>query len=853
MKRRIKMLVAVFLVIFIIVGVAFVSLSSGTQKIEESIDINKTIASGTANNDVSAKEYTLMLENEKLQFWMNSNTTEFKIVNRFNGSEWYSSNKNRSDGSSETAPIQLSYLNSQGGLSDMDVMTGSVAEGKYIIEQSDDKVTVRYSIGDFSELVLIPYALTEKRFKEIKESLKDEFEQMKLIDLYYLTDIKIIEDKDLKKKRLQEYPMLESQPLYIIRDSVKDDPLAKKDVAAIFSEAGYTQEDYNSDSKYFKADKNTEKTPGFNITVEYTLNGGKFNVKIPYDCIEMHSEFPITSLTFAPYFGSPNYGENGWFLLPDGSGSLMNFYNGKSNQVYRTTVYGQEKTQNGRENLNNDLGASLPVFGIQNDGSGLLCEISDGDAISQVVAYSGDKADAAYAHAVFNLRSTYKSTTATGKKESFITIQKQRYTGDISLDYNFIDSNNTSLSDMASVVRKSIFGTAKESTSASMPVMLEQIGLVTRQNQFLGIAYNEKVGLTDFKRSYEITDFFLKNGIDNMSVVFSGWFGDGVEHKFLSKRLSASKLLGGDKALVELLNKMKTINVPLYLDADVQYTGKTGLFDGFSKTSDTATMLDQSTGRLKEYDFASFMQKTGNFKYINNAAAQSKSITVFKSSAEKYKVKNISLRTIGSELSADYGTATVDRQEMANSVGEWLKELTESGYQITTQGVNAYALPYISNASDVPVESSGFDTTDMSVPFLQMVIGGYLNYYAPALNLSGDVQTALLKAVSSGSGLSCVITAQNGDKLTNSNQNYLFSTDYNYWKNNLAEKIVDFQRRLAPVAGKRIVNYEKLAESVYKTTYENGIDVIVNYSGKPFANSYAKVKAKDFVLRGDVS
>ena len=155
MKRRIKMLVAVFLVIFIIVGVASVSLSSGTQKIEESIDINKTIASGTANNDVSAKEYTLMLENEKLQFWMNSNTTEFKIVNRFNGSEWYSSNKNRSDGSSETAPIQLSYLNSQGGLSDMDVMTGSVDEGKYIIEQSDDKVTVRYSIGDFSEMVLM--------------------------------------------------------------------------------------------------------------------------------------------------------------------------------------------------------------------------------------------------------------------------------------------------------------------------------------------------------------------------------------------------------------------------------------------------------------------------------------------------------------------------------------------------------------------------------------------------------------------------------------------------------------------------------------------------------------------------
>ena len=37
-KRRIKMFITVFLIIFIIAGVAFVSLSSGTQKIEESIE-----------------------------------------------------------------------------------------------------------------------------------------------------------------------------------------------------------------------------------------------------------------------------------------------------------------------------------------------------------------------------------------------------------------------------------------------------------------------------------------------------------------------------------------------------------------------------------------------------------------------------------------------------------------------------------------------------------------------------------------------------------------------------------------------------------------------------------------------
>ena len=138
MKRKIKAIVAVSLVILIVAGVAILALSSDTQKIEESLDTGKIITIGTANNDISNKEYTLMLENEQLQFWMNNNTTEFKMVNKANGSEWYSSNINRMDGSPTAAPIHFSYLNSQGGLEDMDVMTNSVADGKYVIEQSGD-------------------------------------------------------------------------------------------------------------------------------------------------------------------------------------------------------------------------------------------------------------------------------------------------------------------------------------------------------------------------------------------------------------------------------------------------------------------------------------------------------------------------------------------------------------------------------------------------------------------------------------------------------------------------------------------------------------------------------------------
>ena len=847
MKRKLKAALAFSLVVLILAGIVAVSLMSGAQKIDETLDNGKVLSAGSAGNNINGKEYTLLLENEYLQFYMNNDTTEFKVVNKINGSEWYSSGTDSADAA---APIALTYLNSQGSLADMNVMDDSVKDGKYAIDKDGDCVTVRYSAGDFSELSLVPYALTEERFQKIISSLDDEFEQMKLTDLYYLTDINIIEDAEQKKERLAEYPQLAKQKLYIIRDSTRDDALAKKDIAKIFAEAGYTEADYKADSKYFSAGDTAKKAPGFNIRVEYTLDGRRLKVSIPHDGIEMYNDFPMTSLTFAPYFGSPAKGTEGWYLLPDGSGSLMNFYNGNTNgKIYRTTVYGAELTAAGREDVSSDPGAPLPAFGIRRNGCGVLCEITGGDAISEIEAYPGDDTELPYAHAVFNIRSTYKTTASTGKKESYIIIQKGRYTGEIALDYHFIDSKNVGLSDMAEVMHESIFGGAEEKASDTLPVRLTLIGLITRRNQILGVAYNQKVRLTDFKQALNAANTFSDGGADNLSVVMTGWFGDGVDHKYLSCKASPSGLLGGKSDFTALTAGLESKNIPLYLDADVQYTAKTSLFDGFGKSRDTSTMLDQSTGRVTEYDPASFIRKTGGTKYINSFGALKRALENLKKSADSYGVKGLSLRTLGSQLSADYGNPAVDRQATADKIAAELKKLSDSGCNLTAEGAGAYILPYIGSAENVPVVSGGSDTTDMSVPFLQMVLSGYIDYYAPTVNLSGDTQTSLLRAVSAGAGISCTLTAQNGDKLAGSEQSAFYSTGLDYWKDSLPKQMADIQKRLKPVAGQRIVGYEKLATGVYKTVYKNGAEVIVNYNPQPFTYGDITVNSKDFGVK----
>ena len=87
-------------------------------------------------------------------------------------------------------------------------------------------------------------------------------------------------------------------------------------------------------------------------------------------------------------------------------------------------------------------------------------------------------------------------------------------------------------------------------------------------------------------------------------------------------------------------------------------------------------------------------------------------------------------------------------------------------------------------------------------------------------------------------------------ELSGSNQNYLYSTNYDYWKNSLPSLIADYQKRLKSVSGRQIVDYKKITEGVYQTVYDNDISVIVNFNNEEFEFNNVKIKPNDFILKG---
>lgn len=69
-------------------------------------------------------------------------------------------------------------------------------------------------------------------------------------------------------------------------------------------------------------------------------------------------------------------------------------------------------------------------------------------------------------------------------------------------------------------------------------------------------------------------------------------------------------------------------------------------------------------------------------------------------------------------------------------------EMLEKGYEqldsslgngILADSANAYALPYVSHITNVPLSSSHFDVFDEDIPFYQLVMHGVIRIRPPLL------------------------------------------------------------------------------------------------------------------------
>lgn len=805
----------------------------GSNKESTAEKKHKWIAEGSAQNSIENIDgYTTVCEDNALKLDINPDTTDIRVTVKKTGYSWISRNINNSD--SEQYPIiSLSYEDSKGTADIMNSTVHSVNKGQYKIKKLENGVKVFYTIGNVPKEYRYPSSFSVERYEHFY-NLADENTQM-LFELCYskieLEDYSF--DEELMNEMLSNYPDLENGPVYAVYEEMMNDSL-KLELTDALTAIGYTDKDYAADSGNEK--KSSADKPLFNISVEYTLKDGELLVRIPMEEIEMSEGCKLEVVELLKCFSGGNY-SNGYFLLPDGSGSVMNFYNGKGlSGKYSTYVYGEDLSVKKDAQIIDYSNAPLPVYGCKEGNNAYFVIIEDSDCAAGINAVTGNDTliPRVWTDFVIQQKDVMVSDTLNASDAGYTMSvhQNEIYDGNIGLRYSFFTDEKANYSAMAQYCQEKLFG-SRIFDSNDYPATINITGAIDITRKLCGVEYNAHKVLTDIQQASEISQELISEGMDALNVRYSGWFAGGYRHGLI-KSLKVRNDLGGLKEFVEWANGDEKISV--YPEADLQYAWKNdcgilGLNDKYY-----VTMLNREAGILQSYHPALFNKiYTSESRYILKPSAITRGFEKLEEFCLENSFDGFAVRAIGTDLNADYTKGNeVSRQKAGISLNKDIKKATEKS-NIMISGANYIAAQYADVLTDIPLRSDRETFADYSVPFLQMVISGKVSYFGQSVNIDNSEKIDLLRFIECGAAPSYTVTAEVTNEADVDTYGFLYASEYAVQKEKIVQTYKYLKDALDGLYGKKIINHERIADNVFKTTFENGESIVVNYNESEFS------------------
>jgi len=161
---------------------------------------------------------------------------------------------------------------------------------------------------------------------------------------------------------------------------------------------------------------------------------------------------------------------------------------------------------------------------------------------------------------------------------------------------------------------------------------------------------------------------------------------------------------------------------------------------------------------------------------------------------------------------------------------------------------NDYLFRYMEAYYDIPLSNSGYIYTTDAVPFIQIVLSGYVPYYGTALNFASNSRDDLLRHVDFGIYPSYFLTYEETAKILNTGSNWIYTSSHLQWSEEIETTYRWLNNLLGPVKGHQIIARDVLADGVTATTYSNGMRLIVNYNNDPYYTDSLIVNGKDAVI-----
>lgn len=769
-----------------------------------------------------------VLENQRLSLSFDENYS-VSVLNKKTGRVWSSSvpgeKSDKFNVSTEAAlsSIMLCYLDGN-EKSEYSSYTQSVRRDQTrVFKLSDDEVRVTYILGERLSDDIIPPALTEKRYEEIYNSVDEEWRDF-LGRRYQLFDSETMTEADNPQEKYELYPKLKNTPLYIISD--KNGKVIAEKTKKLFEKIGYTKEDYIKDNGLSGYAGSVDECV-FKVSLDFKLENGDLSVTIPASEIEFYSHSPLLSITPLQFFTSSS-GKNGSVLVPDGSGSVINFSAKNTPKIYEASVYGRDATESLDElpadmYTERDTTVSMPVYFFTEEKETVMTAIESGAAAATLHINKDEQS--VYAYTAFDIVQTgYSSLTENNKT---LVCGADSLKSDIKLRYRFIDGGGYVKS--ALVYREyleEISALPNSSVDDSPIFLMETVGSVKSKDGKL-------LTLSSMTDAEDMLKYISDSTGGRITLKLVGMNKKGAFNQ-IPGEYSYNKKTASEKEFNNLYKLASDTGGFAYLQLNHLYYFDKTLADGFSVKKNTAVMPDKSRAILGNYNIVEGTYNTSDKKIWIISPKRYPQI------AEGYIAKGfkaIGIGGLGGALNSDYNRdGYYDREKSLESALQAMESYSNAGIKLAASAANLYSYKYLSLIENMPLGGGNSAVFDKEVPFCQIVLHGSLDYSSSPINNESDEETALLRAIETGSGLHCILNKNIDNSLFDTDSTALFSSSFASNAESASAAYNSVLKALDGLNDKKIANHYYVGD-IAVTVYENGSKIFVNYS-----DSAAKVE-----------
>lgn len=799
----------------------------------------------------------LTMENDKLIFEMDSETSQFKVTNKETGKVWYSNPEGRENDTTAIGKTTKEYLSCTLNVhyyndiseTEMNNYTKSIINQNYQIQQEEDgAIRVDYSLGE--KVFMVPNAISKENMSTLLANLPKK-DQGKLKNHFSLVETKKLDKQAKKDEIIALYPSVQEQDLYILKSDRTTEH--KKQAEQLLISAGYTLEDFARDQELQVGEKSSTG-PVFNVSVIYRLEGNDLVVTIPYSRLTCSSDYPLVYIDVLPMFGAGGKDQKGFTLVPEGGGAVINYNNGKLSQnPYYANMYGWDYGTK-RASVTGETENAFPVFGMSQEDGSFICIMESADSYGGVCAdISGRFNDYNTVYGRYNILH-FDSVEVDEKKSARLFLMYENEIPDdmIIQRYRFLNENGyVNMAETYGEYLRMKPEMKGESASEEMPVNVELVGAINKDEIKFGFPIDSVVPTTTFEQAEGIMNDFLEAGVKDLNLRYTGWCNGGVQQRVLTG-IHVEGGLGGEAGMKKLMKSAAEKSVDLYFDGISCFAYDSGIFDGFNSLADAARATTRTVIKLYSYDIVTYRLSTwmDNPYFLVKPSYAKKCVSNLINGLKDRGAAGVAFRDIGNLLSADYqDNGTVPREQAKAMDVQTLKDATATGMKVIIKEGNAYAIPYADLITDMNLSGNAYALLDYGVPFYQIAIHGLKDYTGEAINLAGDTQTMLLESAEYGAGLNFSFMYSDTKVLQDSMFSCYSSASYLPWKEEAIAMIARYQKEMSGLNRQAITGHERLNEDVAVTTYEDGTKVYVNYGTGEFKQGSVTVPGRDYLVK----